>query len=184
MTAVRPMTFSAERPLEPGCYRRDGFVPSLTFEVADGWYALQDVPGFFDIQRNPGTPDVIAVQFARPTGCQSVAAIVDVLRARPGLVVGAPAGVTIGRESAVSIIVDAADPDITVGQFVPVLDVRAGPISIAAGRRLEMILLERQDGVLAVLVGGSARHWVAARAAARPVVGSIRLDPPDGTRAP
>ncbi len=184
MILVRPLTVSTERPLEPGRYGREGFLPSLSFEVPDGWYALQAVPGFFDIQRDPGTPDVIAVQFARPTGYQAAEALVTALRAQADLVVGAPAAATIGGGSAVAIVVDAADPDITVGRFVPVFDVSAGPISIAAGRRLEMILLDRQDGPLAVLVGGSVRRWERALAAAGPVIASIRIDPPEGTRAP
>ena len=184
MTRIRPLTFSAERPLEPGRYRHDSFVPSLSFEVADGWYALQDVPGFFDIQRDPGTPDVIAVQLARPAGYQGVEAIAAALRARHDLVAGVAAGSTIGGESAMAIVVDAADPDIAVGRFVPVLDVTAGPISIAAGRRLEIMLLEPPDGPLAVLVGGSVRRWDAALAAAEPVIASIRFDRPTGIRVP
>lgn len=182
MTGIRPLTVSPDRPLEPGRYRRDGFVPSLSFEVADGWYALQDVPGFFDVQRDPGSPDVIAVQFARPAGFQSVEAMVGILRARHDLVVGRPARVAIGGETGVAILVDDADPDIAAGVFVPAFSVPAGPISIAAGRRLEIRLLDRHDGPFAVLVGGSVRRWDAARSAAEPVVASIRFDRSVGTR--
>jgi hypothetical protein len=55
MAPVRVLTFSVERPVEPGRYRRDGFERSLTIEVPDGWFAVQDVPGFFDLEREVGT---------------------------------------------------------------------------------------------------------------------------------
>lgn len=176
MTRARPLAFSAERPLEPGRYRHQSFVPALSFEVGEGWFAFQDVPGFFDIERDPGTPDVMAVQFARPTGMASSEAMLASIRARGNLVIGPAASRLIDGERSVGVVVDAADPDITVGRFVPVLEVTAGPISIASGRRLEVILLDRPGELLAILVGGSIRGWETARALARPVLASIRFE--------
>lgn len=176
MSEARPLVFGGGRPLEPGRYRRDGFVPSLSFEVGDGWFAVQDAPGFFDVQRDPGTPDVIAVQLARPADAVAAEAFVAALQARDDLTVGTPTPVTVGGAGGVAVVVDAADADRSAGGFVPVLGVAAGPISIADGRRLEVLLVDRPDGLLAVLVGGSVRGWAAARAAAGPVVASIRFD--------
>lgn len=178
MPAVRSLLFSAQHPLASGRYRRDGFVPSLSFEVGEGWYAVQDVPGFFDVERDPGAPDVIAVQFARPSGAEAGDTLIAGLRGRTDLVAGPPDRVVVGGEPAVAIVVDAADPDLARNAFVPVLSVDAGPISIASGRRLEVILLDRPEGILAVLVGGSVRGWQAAREAAEPVLASIRFDAP------
>jgi hypothetical protein len=178
MTGIRPLTFAPARPLVPGRYRRDGFVPPLSFEVGEGWHAVQDVPGFFDIERDPGAPDVIAVQFARPSRVELAEALIAGLRRRMDLAVGPATKVMIGGETALAILVDAQDPDITLNRFVPVFVVDAGPISIASGRRLELFLLDRPDGLLAVLVGGSVRRWEATRAAVDPVIASIHFDAP------
>ena len=50
MAPARLLTFSAERPVEPGRYRRDGFEPPFTIDLPVGWFAVQDVPGFFDLE--------------------------------------------------------------------------------------------------------------------------------------
>ena len=56
-------------PLAAGTYTRAGFEPAVTFEIgaadAGRWTAVQSFEGFFDVQQGVGTPDVIAVQFAR-----------------------------------------------------------------------------------------------------------------------
>jgi hypothetical protein len=179
MPAVRSLVFSSQRALAPGRYRRDGFVPSLSFEVGEGWYAVQDVPGFFDVERDPGAPDVIAVQFARPSGVEARGTLIEALRGRTDLVATPAEEVAIGGERGVSVRVDAADPDLARNAFVPVFSVDAGPISIASGRRLELIQLDRPDGLLVVLVGGSVRGWQGARDAAGPVLASIRFDAPE-----
>ena len=173
--AVRPLTTSTTRELVPGRYARDGFRPALSFEVTGRWYAIQDVPGFFDVEREAGTPDVIAVQFTRPVGLATVAEVVDALRARSDLVAGTPQPVLIGGRRGTRIVVETTDPDLAAARFVPVLRVPAGPISIASGRRLQVDLLDTDDGVLAVLVGGSVRAWDAAWDAATPVLESIRF---------
>jgi 2-amino-4-hydroxy-6-hydroxymethyldihydropteridine diphosphokinase len=175
---VRDLEFSVERPLAPGRYRHPGFAPALTFAVGDGWYAVQDVPGFFDVERAPGTPDAIALQFARPVGSAGLDDAIASIRARSGLAVGAPSPRRVGGSDGLSVVVDAADPDIESRRFVPVLDVRPGPISIASGRRLEVLLAVVDGDFLAVLIGGSVRHWDSAREAAMPVVDSIRFENP------
>jgi len=177
MSSIQPLAFSTERRLEPGRYRRDGFVPALSFEVGPGWFAVQDVPGFFDIEEAPGTPDVIAVQFARPVGFDDAGALVAAIaRRRRELFTGPKTSVEIDGAHGISIVVDAADPDLADGRFVPVFDIGLGPVSIAAGRRLALTLLDTPSGLLAVLIGGSARRWEAAREAAAPVIASIRFD--------
>ena len=67
MAPARRLTFSAERAVEAGRYRREGFEPPFTIDVPDGWFAVQDVPGFFDLGREVATLDIPAVQFARPS---------------------------------------------------------------------------------------------------------------------
>jgi len=74
MAPVRLLTFSAERPVEPGRYRREGFEPPFTIEVPDGWFAVQDVPGFFVVDG----PTVIEVGGVRGVGLVVDAADPDI----------------------------------------------------------------------------------------------------------
>ncbi|HEV2005477.1 MAG TPA: hypothetical protein VGQ85_02585 [Candidatus Limnocylindrales bacterium] len=176
MAPARLLTFSAERPVEPGRCRREGFEPPFTIDVPDGWFAFQDIPGFFDLERDVGTLDVIAVQFARLSDVASVATAADTIRARPGLIVEGPTAIEVGGAPGVRLVVDAAGPDIEAQVFVPVLEIALGPISIASGRRLELRLVDTAAGLLAVLLGGSVRTWEGAREAAEPILASIHFD--------
>lgn len=176
MEPIRTLTFAADRPLGPGRYRHAGFEPALSFAVGDGWSAVQDVPGFFDIERGAGSADVVAVQFARPAAYREVAQLVADIRGRRELFSGSKTPIEVDGAPGIQIVVDPADPALAADRFVPVFDIGMGPISIAAGRRLELNVVERPDGLVAVLVGGPARGWAAAQAAARPVIESIRFE--------
>jgi hypothetical protein len=55
-------------PLAPGRYTRAAFRPLVTFELNTGWFVGSLASGFFDVQQQQGTPDVIAVQFGRVEG--------------------------------------------------------------------------------------------------------------------
>ena len=176
MARARALTFSADRPVEPGRYRRDGFEPPFTIDVPHGWFAVQDVPGFFDLERDIGAPGVIAVQFARPSDLQSAATAAATIRARTGLIVAEPTTIEVGGVAGTRIVVDAADPDLDAGLFVPVLEIALGPISIASGRRLELRLVDTPAGLLAVMLGGSVGRWESAISAAAPILDSIRFD--------
>jgi hypothetical protein len=176
MAPARLLTFSAERPVEPGRYRREGFEPAFTIDVPEGWFAVQDVPGFFDLEREVGTLDVTAVQFARPSDLMSAAAAADTIRARTGLVIDGPTAIEVGAVPGIRLVVDAAEPDIEARVFVPVFEIALGPISIASGRRLEMRLVQSEAGLLAVLLGGSVRRWDSSRSVAAPIMDSIRFE--------
>lgn len=175
MARTRNLTFSADRPVEPGRYRRDGFAPPFTIDAPSGWFAVQDVPGFFDLERDVGAPDVIAVQFARPIDLRSAATATATIRARTGLIAGEPTAIEVDGLAAIRIVVDSADPDLAAGRFVPVLEIALGPISIASGRRLELRLVDTEAGLLAVLLGGSVARWDSASSAAAPILNSIRF---------
>lgn len=54
------------QPLEAGQYTRTGFEPRIELELDGSWQAVQLFDGFFDVQQDVGSPDVIAVQFAKP----------------------------------------------------------------------------------------------------------------------
>jgi hypothetical protein len=176
MAPARLLTFSTERPVEPGRYRREGFEPAFTIDVPEGWLAVQDVPGFFDLEREVGTLDVTAVQFARPSDLTSTADAADTIGARSGLVVDGPTAIEAAGLPGIRLVVDAADREIEAQVFVPVFEIALGPISIASGRRLELRLVDTSAGLLAILIGGSVRNWDLARSAAEPILDSIRFD--------
>lgn len=173
---VRPITVSTARPLEPGRYTREGFTPALSLELSGPWYAVQGLPGFFDVQLDPGTLDVIAVQFARPSDATTVAEAVEGLKARDDLIIGEPEPVTMGGLPGTRVVLETTDPDIEAERFVQVLRVPAGPLSIASGRRLQVDFFDTADGLLAVLLGGSVREWQRTQETADPVLRSIRLE--------
>jgi hypothetical protein len=172
--------------LAPGRYTYDGFSPTITFRVQSGWSAQQFANGFFDIQQRVGTPDVIAVQFARVlavTGAlgesvpaTSPEAAITALRSNERLRVGEPVHTRVAARAAVEVVVQTSDAVTTDPPvFTPVLEVAAGPISIASARRLRVTLLETPEGLLGVLVGGSIAHWTETLTLAKPVVASVAL---------
>ena len=188
-TVAKPLHRSAE-PLPPGRYTEPGFLPELSFEIGavGSWFARQFVPGFFDIQQEPDSLDVIAVQLCRPTAVFGTsnaevdvtslhaAAIVEILRTNAALDVGVANTAPIAGLPARTVDIDTttargSEPPI----FSPVLRIAAGPISLASARRLRVALLELPDGPLAILVGGSIARWDHTLAVALPVVASIRL---------
>jgi hypothetical protein len=172
--------------LAPGRYTYSGFSPGVTFTVQSGWSAQQFANGFFDIQQRVGTPDVIAVQFARVlavTGAsdQSVSttspeAAITALRRNERLRVSESSQTRVAGRAAIEVVVQTSDPVATDPPvFRSVLEVAAGPISIASARRLRVTLLQTPEGLLGILVGGSIAHWTETLALATPVVKSVSL---------
>jgi hypothetical protein len=169
-------TTSTTEPIDPGRYTKPGFRPPVSLRVGRGWYAVQDVSGFFDVERAPDTLDVVALQFARPTGVDSAAAFVQALRGRNGLQVTTEESVSVGGLNGTRVVVQTTDPRLQAQQFVTAFEVDAGPVSIASCRRLQIDLADTPDGLVAVLLGGSIRRWDATQRVARPVLRSVRFD--------
>lgn len=181
-------------PLAPGRYRRSGFDPPITFAIGpeDGgrWLAVQGAAGFFDIQQGVLTPDVIAVQFARPTAfagsggaslpATDVAAAIAALRANEGLTVVETSPAAMAARSGAGATLDHAG---TGEDFQPVLEVAAGPISIGPGRRLWLGLFDLEGagdgGIVACLVLGSVARWTEAVRAAAPILESVTFGQTD-----
>ncbi len=65
---------AGSEPLPAGTYANPAFRPTVQFAIEDGWFAGTVTDGFFDVQQEKGTPDVIAVQFAHVDGVASAAA--------------------------------------------------------------------------------------------------------------
>jgi hypothetical protein len=166
-------------PLPPGRYTRTGFSPAITFEVDGPWHAVQLYTGFFDIQQDVDTPDVIAVQFAKPSALYgedglaveltdpSLAA--GILGANPGLTVLETSSSRIGGLDGFQVTVEAGTSNAQVMRVPP------GPLSILEGRRLWIALFNTPDGILAIMIGGSVATWDAALTTAEPVLESIEI---------
>jgi hypothetical protein len=56
-----------------------------------------------------------------------------------------------------------------------VIDVPPGPLGIDPDRRLWIAFFDTDDGLLAILVGGSVERWDEALAAAEPVLESVEI---------
>ena len=162
--------------LPAGRYTRDGFEPRITFAVDEGWTAEQAASGFFDIQDDPGSLDVIAVQFANVVGNAGAADVIAEIQANPQLTVSEPESIEIGGLAGTRVVVETSDPANTDPPvFRPVLVVAAGPLSIASGRRLQVSLFDTPSGVLAILVGGSIVEWDRALDRSTPVLDSVTI---------
>jgi hypothetical protein len=162
--------------LAPGRYAKSSFQPYITFEVGEGWTTEQQSAGFFDIQDDPGSPDVVAVQWANVQGAETPEDVVNEILEKTDLRVSDPVPVAIDGITGLRVIVDTTDPaDTDPPVFHPVLTVTPGPLSIASGRRLEATLLDMDGSVLAVLVGGSVAEWDRALEMSRPVLDSMTI---------
>ena len=169
-------------PLPPGTYTRSSFTPPITLELDGTWHAVQLLPGFFDVQDDPGSPDVIAVQFARPSavyGADAAAtpittaeAAVAALTANPRLTVLETSDSRIGGLEGKQITVE--NPSDAAAN-VSIVRVPPGPLGIDPGRRLWLAFFDVPDGVLAIMVGGSVAKWDEALAAAEPVLESVTI---------
>ena len=161
--------------LRAGTYINDEFEPTILFSVRKGWTTEQQTTGFFDIQDKPGSPHVIAVQFAN-VAADTVDEALEELTGQPNTRVVEQDSSTIDDHTGVVVVIETTDaPDTDPPLFRPVLTTLAGPIAIASGRRLWVSLLPVQNGVLAVMVGGSIAQWDRALRVAEPVLESVRI---------
>ncbi len=169
-------------PLDTGRYTRAGFEPTITIELDGSWQAVQLADGFFDVQQDAGSPDVIAVQFARPSGIfgpggsseavDSAEGAVELLSANPDLAVVESSASRIGGLDGSQVTVENAGE-----AHARVMQVPPGALGIDPGRRLWVAFFDTPDGLLAIMVGGSVAAWDGALAAAEPVLESVRIGP-------
>lgn len=166
--------------LPAGRYTRAGFAPRISLELDSSWQAVQLAAGFIDVQQDVGRPDVIAVQFARPSAIfgadgaseptPSAEAAVELIGANQGLTVLESSESRIGGLTGSQVTVEnAGDAHARVMQVPP------GALGIDPGRRLWIAFIDTPDGLLAIMVGGSVAMWDEALDAAEPVLESIRI---------
>ena len=168
----------ASGQLDPGTYTRAAFQPPITLTLEEGWSVGSVTTGFFDVQQQKGTPDVIAVQFAnvravvgeggRAIAATSAADATAAIANNPGLTVLGESDSRLGGLIGVTVEVENAS-DAHVG----ILDVPPGRLGIDPDRRLWISLFDTSDGVIAVMVGGSTDDWEHALLVAEPVLESV-----------
>jgi hypothetical protein len=172
----------SDERLASGTYTESAFTPRVTFEVTGEWYAVQKAAGFFDIQQDVGSPHVIAVQFGNVEAvfgadgervpASSAAEAAATVSSNPNLtILGQSGSLMSGREGSL------VEVENTSHDQARVIEVPAGALSIDPGRRLWVAFFDVEDGVLAVMVGGSAERWDEALLAAEPILETVTVDP-------
>jgi hypothetical protein len=168
--------------LDAGRYTRRGFVPRVTVAVDGSWRAVQVLAGFFDVQQDVGSPDVITVQFARPDGIyqdagelvapSSARTAVDAVLANTTLEVIEQDTSLMGGLEGLLVVVETRP---TATADAQVMHVPPGPLLISPGRRLWIAFFDTPEGLLAIMVGGSVARWSEALLAAEPVLESVTI---------
>jgi hypothetical protein len=170
-----------EEALAPGKYSDLYFEPRVTFEIfGDTWFSIQRERGFFDIQQDVDSPDVIAVQFARPEAVYrgaedadapaDAAEAVEILSSNELLNVVETDTSRMGGLEGSQVTFENNGEE--VARF---MDLPPGTIALLPDRRLWIAFFDTDDGLLAIMVGGSTAQWQEALVAAEPVLDSVRI---------
>jgi hypothetical protein len=173
-------TFNAsDEPLAAGRYSRGAFVPRVTFEVAKGWLAVEAGARFWHLQRKAGRPRAVAVMFARPDG------IYRDQGQLLGPTTAQAAADTLGANAAIEIV--SSDSSLMSGLTglllelegaatgAQVLHVPPGPLAIPPGERMWLALFDTPEGLVAIIVQGSAENWDSVLLAAEPLLESVTI---------
>ena len=174
--------FSAsDESLPAGRYTRSGFVPRLTFEVDEGWFAVNAAPGFWRIQQVLDEPEPVTcmVMFARPDGVYrapgqlmaptSAQAAADAISANDQIEVLETSESRMSGLSGHVLELGTAAAD------VQVLHVPVGELTISRDERVWLALFDTPEGLVAILVQGPAASWDAVLRAAEPVLESVTI---------
>jgi len=178
-TATFPPSMDLPAPgteLEPGRYTNPSFTPRVEFSVDEGWTTVQQTAGFFDIQDEPGSLDVVAVQFGNVVGTDVAKVVANDLADNVDFANGGVEGVEIDGYEGFRVTLESTDPlDTNPPIFHPVIRLTPGDVSIASARRLDLTLLDVDGEVLAIMVGGSIAEWDHAMEIATPVIESVQI---------
>ena len=179
--AVRELATSPD-PLPAGTYTRTGFEPPITFQLDGSWSGVQLLDGFFDVQQNAGTAEVVAVQFGLPRavyGAEDTTVDATTAQGAAAALAGNPTLEILGQNPAQVGGLEGTTIEVENAREVHagVLVVQPGPLGIDPGRRLWIAFLDAPDGLLAIMVGGTVARWDDALSAAEPVLESVRIGP-------
>jgi hypothetical protein len=170
---------SSDVPLPAGRYTRGAFVPRVTFEVDEGWLAVEAGARFWNLQQNAGTPEAVAVMFARPDGIyagqgqlmgpSTAQAAADTLGANPAIDVVSSDSSLMSGLPGLLLELDAA------GAEAQVLHVPPGALTLPPRDRMWLALFDTPEGLVAIIVQGSAADWDSVLVAAEPVLESVTI---------
>lgn len=173
-------TFNAsDTPLAAGRYTRGAFVPRVTFEVEEGWLAVEAGARFWRLEREPDAPEAVTVMFARPDGIyrdrgqlmapSTAQAAADTLGANGAL------DVVSSDSSRMSGLTGLLLELETAAAEAQVLHVPPGALTVPPGERMWLALFDTPEGLVAIIVQGSAADWDAVLVAAEPVLESVTI---------
>ena len=179
-TSPTAETFNAsDEPLAAGRYTRGAFVPRVTFEVDEGWLAVDAGARFWHLEREGDEPAAVAVMFARPDGIyrgtgqlmrpSTAQAAADTLGANAGLEVVSSDSSSMSGLTGLLLELEAA------GAEAQVLHVPPGALTLPPGERMWLALFDTPEGLVAIIVQGSAAGWDDVLAAAEPVLESVTI---------
>ncbi len=192
-TATRPPTPAptaaalelevSDFPLGAGTYTRTGFQPPITLALDGTWRAVVVEDRVLWLQDGPDGPDVVTIQILRPDWAYAPGAIplqdldaalaIDTIRAHELLLEIEAGASRIGGLEGLQITVENTSKD-----DAWILHAPPGDLKVPAGRRSWMAFFDTSDGVVAILVGGSASGWDVALGVAEPLLESIAFRVP------
>ena len=170
---------ASDRPLQAGRYTRGAFVPRVTFEVDEGWLAVEAGARYWNLQQNTGTAEGVAVMFTRPDGIYreqgqligptTAQAAADALGANAAIeVVGTDSSLMSGL-TGLLLELEAA------GAEAEVLHVPPGALTLPPGERMWLALFDTPEGLVAIIVQGSAADWDSVLVVAEPLLESVTI---------
>jgi hypothetical protein len=180
-SGVANINDTGQETLAPGRYTRHDFAPRVTFEVDDQWSGRQVLDGYFTIQQGDADdPNVIAVQFARPTALvgadgrtepADAADAVAILESNPDLEVVETSSSQMGGLEGSQVTIEN-----TGDEAVEFMGLPPGFIGLDPDRRVWIAFFDADEGLLAIMAGGSIDQWDEALAAAEPVLESVDIE--------
>lgn len=163
--------------LPAGTYTKAAFAPPITFAVEDGWTVGTPSNSSFDVRRGSAT-DGVAVQFARiqdlvgapgaTIPAETASDAVAAFKANPNIKVIDESASRLGGLEGLNVVVENGGDGRT-----PIFGSPLDTHVLDPGHRLWIALFDTADGVLAVMVDGSAAGWDKALATAEPVLESV-----------
>ena len=178
---VSNLNDTGDELLAAGRYTQREFAPRVVFEIDDQWHGRQVLQGYFTIQQGDADdPHVVAVQFGRPSALlgedgeqepENAADAAAILGTNPELEVVETSSSQMGGLEGSQITVENTGDEAASFMRLP-----PGVIGLDPDRRLWVAFFDTDQGLLAIMVGGSIEEWDAALATAEPVLDSIEIE--------
>ena len=180
-SGVANINDTGNETLAPGRYTQRDFALRDTFDVDDQWAGRQVFRGYFTIQQgDENDPHVVSVHFGRPSALvgedgerepADAADAIAILETNPELQVVETSSSQMGGLEGSQITIENTGAEAASFMRLP-----PGVIGLDPERRLWIAFFDTEQGLLAIMVGGSIEQWDAALATAEPVLDSIDIE--------